>query len=482
MSDFDTETKINTTTTNYSLPHKLTSTTPFLNLKLYVLIAILLICVLLVSFFIFLCVHLRRASRKRNRMRVKHSSGSIPLVSKEIVEIKDLDLKENKEKDEGKVVNMGFVKMESSVGGGDVEMGKKSGASSSSISDDVSSVEENIGWGRWYSLKELEIATRGFAEENVIGEGGYGVVYRGVLQDGSVVAVKNLLNNKGQAEKEFKVEVEVIGKVRHKNLVRLIGYCAEGASRMLVYEYVDNGNLEQWLHGDVGPVSPLTWDIRMNIAIGTAKGLAYLHEGLEPKVVHRDVKSSNILLGRKWNPKVSDFGLAKLLGSEASYVTTRVMGTFGYVSPDYASTGMLNEGSDVYSFGVLLMELITGRSPVDYSRPAGETNLVDWFKGMVASHRGEDLVDPLIEVPPAPRALKRTLLICLRCIDLDARKRPKMGQVVHMLEADDFPFRAELRSVRGRDPHPSHAGISNKLPHPTKHPDSGADAEKPRRR
>ncbi|KAL3597340.1 hypothetical protein D5086_008977 [Populus alba] len=414
-------------------------------------------------------------------MRVKHSSGSIPLVSKEIVEIKDLDFKENKERDEGNVVNLGFIKMENG-GGGDVEMGKKSGESSSSISDDISSVEENIGWGRWYSLKELEIATRGFAEENVIGEGGYGVVYRGVLQDGSVVAVKNLLNNKGQAEKEFKVEVEAIGKVRHKNLVRLIGYCADGASRMLVYEYVDNGNLEQWLHGDVGPVSPMTWDIRMNIAIGTAKGLAYLHEGLEPKVVHRDVKSSNILLDRKWNPKVSDFGLAKLLGSEASYVTTRVMGTFGYVSPDYASTGMLNEGSDVYSFGVLLMEMITGRSPIDYSRPAGEMNLVDWFKGMVASRRGEELVDPLIEVQPAPRSLKRTLLVCLRCIDLDASKRPKMGQIVHMLEADDFPFRAELRTVREKDPPPSHAVISNKLQHPTKHAGSGADVEMSRRR
>ncbi|KAJ6936907.1 receptor-like serine/threonine-protein kinase [Populus alba x Populus x berolinensis] len=481
MSDFDTETKTNTTTTNYNLPHKLTSTMPFLNLKLYVLIAILLICLLLVSFLIFLCVHLRRASRKRNKMRVKHSSGSIPLVSKEIVEIKDLDFKENKERDEGNVVNLGFIKMENG-GGGDVEMGKKSGESSSSISDDISSVEENIGWGRWYSLKELEIATRGFAEENVIGEGGYGVVYRGVLQDGSVVAVKNLLNNKGQAEKEFKVEVEAIGKVRHKNLVRLIGYCADGASRMLVYEYVDNGNLEQWLHGDVGPVSPMTWDIRMNIAIGTAKGLAYLHEGLEPKVVHRDVKSSNILLDRKWNPKVSDFGLAKLLGSEASYVTTRVMGTFGYVSPDYASTGMLNEGSDVYSFGVLLMEMITGRSPIDYSRPAGEMNLVDWFKGMVASRRGEELVDPLIEVQPAPRSLKRTLLVCLRCIDLDASKRPKMGQIVHMLEADDFPFRAELRTVREKDPPPSHAVISNKLQHPTKHAGSGADVEMSRRR
>ncbi|KAG6777837.1 hypothetical protein POTOM_017674 [Populus tomentosa] len=424
MSDFYSETKTNTTTANYNLPHKLTSATPFLNLKLYVLIAILLICLLLVSFLIFLCVHLRRASRKRNKMRVKHSSGSIPLVSKEIVEIKDLDFKENKERDEGNVVNVGFVKMEIG-GGGDVEMGKKSGESSSSISDDISSVEENIGWGRWYSLKELEIATRGFAEENVIGEGGYGVVYRGVLQDGSVVAVKNLLNNKGQAEKEFKVEVEAIGKVRHKNLVRLIGYCADGASRMLVYEYVDNGNLEQWLHGDVGPVSPMTWDIRMNIAIGTAKG---------------------------------------------------------YVSPDYASTGMLNEGSDVYSFGVLLMEMITGRSPIDYSRPAGEMNLVDWFKGMVASRRGEELVDPLIEVQPAPRSLKRTLLVCLRCIDLDASKRPKMGQIVHMLEADDFPFRAELRTVREKDPPPSHAVISNKLQHPTKHAGSGADVEISRRR
>eukprot|EP00258_Populus_trichocarpa_P038511 XP_024454530.1 LOW QUALITY PROTEIN: probable receptor-like serine/threonine-protein kinase At4g34500 [Populus trichocarpa] len=482
MSDFDTETKTNTTTTNYNLPHKLTSTTPFLNLKLYVLIAILLICLLLVSFLIFLCVHLRRASRKRNKMRVKHSSGSIPLVSKEIVEIKDLDFKENKERDEGNVVNVGFVKMENG-GGGDVEMGKKSGESSSSISDDISSVEENIGWGRWYSLKELEIATRGFSEENVIGEGGYGVVYRGVLQDGSVVAVKNLLNNKGQAEKEFKVEVEAIGKVRHKNLVRLIGYCADGSSRMLVYEYVDNGNLEQWLHGDVGPVSPMTWDIRMNIAIGTAKGLAYLHEGLEPKVVHRDVKSSNILLDRKWNPKVSDFGLAKLLGSEASYVTTRVMGTFGYVSPDYASTGMLNEGSDVSSLGFLLREMITGRSPIDYSGPPEGMNLVDWFKGMVASRRGEELVDPLIEVQPAPRSLKRTLLVCLRCIDLDACKRPKMGQIVHMLEADDFPFRAELRTVREKDPPPSHAVvISNKLQHPTKHAGSGADVEISRRR
>ncbi|RWW78426.1 hypothetical protein BHE74_00013359, partial [Ensete ventricosum] len=255
---------------------------------------------------------------------------------------------------------------------------------------------------------------------------------------------------RGQAEKEFKVEVEAIGRVRHKNLVRLLGYCAEGEHRMLVYEYIDNGNLEQWLHGDVGPSSPLTWDIRMNIIIGTAKGLLYLHEGLEPKVVHRDIKSSNILLDKQWIPKVSDFGLAKLLGSGRTYVTTRVMGTFGYVAPEYASTGMLNESSDIYSFGILIMEIISGRSPVDYSRPPGEVNLVDWLKTMVSNRNSEGVLDPKIPEKPSSRALKRTLLVALRCVDPDSRKRPKMGHIIHMLEVDDFPYRDDRRA--GKDP------------------------------
>ncbi|KAK9287284.1 hypothetical protein L1049_015697 [Liquidambar formosana] len=484
-----------------SLTHKLTSKTQFLSLKLYVVIGILLLVSLIaISLLIFFCFRSSRSARKR-KMRVKHSSGLIPLVSKEIVVIKDLDRPKNPklgdrfcEPEENVNDHKGIVnadsekKKEIQVGGGnrstesEVSGGSQSSASTSAAAAAGVSVDvQNIGWGKWYSLKELETATGGFAEGNVVGEGGYGVVYRGVLPDGSVVAVKNLLNNKGQAGKEFKVEVEAIGKVRHKNLVGLIGYCAEGAQRMLVYEYVDNGNLEQWLHGDVGSTSPLTWEIRMRIAVGTAKGLAYLHEGLEPKVVHRDVKSSNILLDRKWNPKVSDFGLAKLLGSEASYVTTRVMGTFGYVSPEYASTGMLNEWSDVYSFGILLMEIITGRSPVDYSRPAGEMNLVDWFKGMVGSRRGEEVVDPLIEVQPSPRALKRVLLVCLRCIDLDAHKRPKMGQIVHMLEAEEFPFRAEHRAAQETNPLPSRPAVTNKVPVPTKH-GGGGDVERSKRR
>ncbi|KAH7523645.1 hypothetical protein FEM48_Zijuj06G0033900 [Ziziphus jujuba var. spinosa] len=272
----------------------------------------------------------------------------------------------------------------------------------------------HLGWGHWYTLRELEVSTNGFADENVIGEGGYGIVYRGVLEDNTKVAIKNLLNNRilfiiypdgnlealigGQAEKEFKVEVEAIGRVRHKNLVRLLGYCAEGAHRMLVYEYVDNGNLEQWLHGDVGPYSPLTWEIRMNIILGMAKG---------------------------------------------------------YVAPEYASTGMLNERSDVYSFGILLMEIITGRNPVDYSRPPGEVNLVEWLKTMVTNRNAEGVLDPRLLEKPSSRALKRALLVALRCVDPNAQKRPKMGHVIHMLEADEFPFRDDRRTGRehGRSQH-----------------------------
>eukprot|EP00246_Nothoceros_aenigmaticus_P008987 TRINITY_DN24267_c0_g1_i1.p1 TRINITY_DN24267_c0_g1~~TRINITY_DN24267_c0_g1_i1.p1 ORF type:complete len:574 (-),score=82.77 TRINITY_DN24267_c0_g1_i1:292-2013(-) len=308
-----------------------------------------------------------------------------------------------------------------------------------------SSEVAQLSWGNWYSYIDLDAATEGFSQINVLGEGGYGIVFRGQLVDGTLVAVKSLLNNRGQAEKEFRVEVEAIGRVRHKNLVRLLGYCIEGEQRMLVYEYVDNGNLEQWLHGPISLSKPLTWEARMKIILGTAKGLTYLHEALEPKVVHRDIKSSNILVDSDWNAKVSDFGLAKLLGSGKSHVTTRVMGTFGYVAPEYANTGLLNERSDVYSFGVLLMEVITGRDPVDYGRASGEVNLVDWLKLMVGTRRSEDVADPKMEVKPTSRALKRALLVALRCVDPDATKRPKMGHVVHMLEAEEFPFRDDRR-------------------------------------
>ncbi|KAL6146438.1 hypothetical protein ACLB2K_057117 [Fragaria x ananassa] len=306
----------------------------------------------------------------------------------------------------------------------------------------------HLGWGHWFTLRDLELATSRFSKENVLGEGGYGVVYRGNLINGTPVAVKKILNNLGQAEKEFRVEVEAIGHVRHKNLVRLLGYCVEGTHRMLVYEYVNNGNLEQWLHGAMRHHGYLTWEARIKVLLGTAKALAYLHEAIEPKVIHRDIKSSNILIDDEFNSKVSDFGLAKLLGAGTSHVTTRVMGTFGYVAPEYANSGLLNEKSDVYSFGVLLLEAITGRDPVDYGRPAAEVNLVDWLKMMVGSRRSEEVVDPNIEVRPSTRALKRALLTALRCVDPDSEKRPKMSQVVRMLESEEYPIPREDRRNR----------------------------------
>ncbi|KAF5481470.1 hypothetical protein F2P56_002116 [Juglans regia] len=298
----------------------------------------------------------------------------------------------------------------------------------------------HLGWGHWFTFRDLEFSTNRFSAETVLGEGGYGVVYRGRLVNGTEVAVKKLFNNLGQAEKEFRVEVEAIGHVRHKNLVRLLGYCIEGVHRMLVYEYVNNGNLEQWLHGAMCQRGILTWEARMKVILGTAKALAYLHEAIEPKVVHRDIKSSNILIDDEFNAKVSDFGLAKFLGSGESHITTRVMGTFGYVAPEYANSGLLNEKSDIYSFGVLLLEAITGRDPVDYARPANEVNLVEWLKMMVGTRRAEEVVDPSLEVKPTTRSLKHALLVALRCVDPDADKRPKMSQVVRMLEADEYPI------------------------------------------
>ncbi|KAK4757324.1 hypothetical protein SAY87_018625 [Trapa incisa] len=325
----------------------------------------------------------------------------------------------------------------------------------------------HLGWGHWFTLRDLEVATSRFSADNVIGEGGYGVVYRGRLVNGNEVAVKKLFNNLGQAEKEFRAEVEAIGHVRHKNLVRLLGYCIEGIHRMLVYEFVSNGNLDQWLHGALRQQGSLTWEARMKVILGTAKALAYLHEGIEPKVVHRDIKSSNILIDDEFNAKVSDFGLAKIIGSNESHVATRVMGTFGYVAPEYANTGLLNEKSDVYSFGVLLLESITGREPVDYGRPANEVNLVEWLKMMVGTKRAEEVVDSRIEVKPATRSLKRALVVAIRCVDLEWNQRPRMTQVVRMLEADEFPSREDRRSRKNhptsRETRPTDTSGSNEI-------------------
>lgn len=436
---------------------ELAKKTSIFGLHLWVVIGIVVGALIVIFLFLIsLCITASRRRSTTGKGKLKRPVGEItPVVSKEIQEItRDSAAADHRQTLAVPEIQIDMGKVEHRVvfsdrGASSGESRATSGADTGSFGGSGSLPEvSHLGWGRWYTLRELEAASNGLSDENVIGEGGYGIVYYGVLADNTRIAIKNLLNNRGQAEKEFKVEVEAIGRVRHKNLVRLLGYCVEGAYRMLVYEYIDNGNLDQWLHGDVGEVSPLTWEIRVNVILGTAKGLAYLHEGLEPKVVHRDIKSSNILLDRQWNSKLSDFGLAKLLNSERSYVTTRVMGTFGYVAPEYACTGMLNEKSDIYSFGILIMEIITGRSPVDYSRPPGEVNLVDWLKTMVGNRKAEEVVDPKLPERPSSKALKRLILVALRCVDPDAQKRPKMGHVIHMLESEDLLSRDEKRIAR----------------------------------
>ncbi|XVE70419.1 hypothetical protein DITRI_Ditri10aG0071300 [Diplodiscus trichospermus] len=225
-----------------------------------------------------------------------------------------------------------------------------------------------------FTYEELARATDGFSNANLLGQGGFGYVHRGVLPNGKEVAVKQLKAGSGQGEREFQAEVEIISRVHHKHLVSLVGYCISGTTRMLVYEFVPNNTLEFHLHGKGRPT--MYWPTRMKIALGSAKGLAYLHEDCHPKIIHRDIKAANILLDFKFEAKVADFGLAKFSSDVNTHVSTRVMGTFGYLAPEYASSGKLTDKSDVFSFGVMLLELITGHRPVGSSHM--EDSLVDW--------------------------------------------------------------------------------------------------------
>ncbi|KAK1302229.1 Proline-rich receptor-like protein kinase PERK8 [Acorus calamus] len=234
---------------------------------------------------------------------------------------------------------------------------------------------------------------------NLLGEGGFGPVYKGVLSDGREVAVKQLKAGSGQGEREFAAEVEIISRVHHRHLVSLVGYCIYEDHRLLVYDFVPNNTLHCHLHGKEKPV--LDWTTRVKIATCVAHGLAYLHEDCHPRIIHRDIKSSNILLDNSFEAQVADFGLAKLTLDANTHVTTRVMGTFGYLAPEYASSGRLTYKSDVFSFGVVLLELITGHKSVDPSQPLEDESLVQWARPLVnrALDDGDvgELPDPRLE-------------------------------------------------------------------------------------
>ncbi|WVZ61837.1 hypothetical protein U9M48_011649 [Paspalum notatum var. saurae] len=307
-----------------------------------------------------------------------------------------------------------------------------------------------------FSYAELAAATGGFSEGNLLGQGGFGYVHRGVLPGGREVAVKQLKAGSGQGEREFQAEVDTISRVHHRHLVALVGYCIDGARRLLVYEFVPNSTLEHHLHAKGLPV--MDWAVRLRIALGAAKGLAYLHEECDPRIIHRDIKSANILLDDNFEAMVADFGLAKLTSVNHTHVSTRVMGTFGYLAPEYASSGKLTEKSDVFSYGVMLLELLTGRRPGDRSS-YGQDGLVDWARQALPRALGDgnydDLVDPRLRGGDYdPTEAARLVACAAASVRHAARRRPKMSQIVMALQGD-LPLEELSDGVR-----PGHGGAA----------------------
>ncbi|VFQ66713.1 unnamed protein product [Cuscuta campestris] len=296
---------------------------------------------------------------------------------------------------------------------------------------------------RKFTFNDLKLATRNFRPESLLGEGGFGCVFKGWIEEngtapvkpgtGLTVAVKTLNHDGLQGHKEWLAEVNFLGDLIHANLVKLVGYCIEDDQRLLVYEFMPRGSLENHLFRRS---LPLPWSVRMKIALGAAKGLTFLHEEAQRPVIYRDFKTSNILLDADYNAKLSDFGLAKD-GPEGdkTHVSTRVMGTYGYAAPEYVMTGHLTSKSDVYSFGVVLLEMITGRRSMDKNRPNGEHNLVEWARPhLCEKKRFYRLIDPRLEGHFSIKGAQKAAQLAARCLSRDPKARPMMSEVVESLK------------------------------------------------
>nr|XP_023895117.1 probable leucine-rich repeat receptor-like protein kinase At5g49770 isoform X3 [Quercus suber] len=285
---------------------------------------------------------------------------------------------------------------------------------------------------RCFSFEELKKYTNKFSEENSIGSGGYGKVYLGTLHTGQLIAIKRAQKESMQGGLEFKTEIELLSRVHHKNLVSLVGFCFDQGEQMLVYEYVSNGSLKDNLSGKSG--FRLDWMRRLKIALGAARGLAYLHELANPPIIHRDIKSTNILLDEHLNAKVSDFGLSKPMGEgEKGHVSTQVKGTMGYMDPEYYMTQQLTEKSDVYSFGVLMLELITARMPIERGKYIVRVvqTAIDRTKDL---YNLQEILDPTIGLQTSLKGLEKFVDLAMRCVEESGSNRPTMGDVVKEIE------------------------------------------------
>ncbi|XP_059641531.1 putative serine/threonine-protein kinase [Cornus florida] len=288
---------------------------------------------------------------------------------------------------------------------------------------------------RLFSYNSLRSATGDFHPSNRIGGGGFGVVHRGVLRDGTRVAIKSLSAESKQGASEFLTEINMISNIRHPNLVQLVGCCVEGSNRILVYEYLENNSLASVLLGSKGKHVTLNWPQRAAICMGTASGLAFLHEEAEPHIVHRDIKASNILLDENFHPKIGDFGLAKLFPDNVSHISTRVAGTIGYLAPEYALLGQLTKKADVYSFGVLILEIISGSSSSKSAFGEDMLVLVEWTWKLREEGRLLDIVDTELAEYPKDEVL-RFMKVALFCTQAASHRRPAMKQVVEMLSKE----------------------------------------------
>ncbi|XP_047321688.1 probable serine/threonine-protein kinase PBL21 isoform X2 [Impatiens glandulifera] len=298
--------------------------------------------------------------------------------------------------------------------------------------------DEKSRVARSFTFRELANATKNFRVVNLIGEGGFGRVYKGRLESsGQMIAVKQLNPDGLQGNQEFIVEILMLSLLHHSNLVTLLGYCTDGDQKLLVYEYMAMGSLEDHLYDlGNGTKEHLNWLTRIKIAVGAAKGLEYLHCKANPPVIYRDLKSANILLDGDFNPKLSDFGLAKLgpVGDN-THVSTRVMGTYGYCAPEYAMSGKLTLKSDIYSFGVVLLELITGRKAIDATKKQGEQNLVAWSRPFLKDKKKfAMMVDPLLEGNFHQRSFHHTVAITAMCLQDEPNFRPLISDIVVALE------------------------------------------------
>nr|XP_048337165.1 BRASSINOSTEROID INSENSITIVE 1-associated receptor kinase 1-like isoform X3 [Ziziphus jujuba var. spinosa] len=304
--------------------------------------------------------------------------------------------------------------------------------------------EVHLGQLKRFSLRELQVATDGFSNKNILGRGGFGKVYKGRLADGSLVAVKRLKEERTQGgELQFQTEVEMISMAVHRNLLRLRGFCMTPTERLLVYPYMANGSVASCLRDRPESQPPLDWQIRQHIALGAARGLAYLHDHCDPKIIHRDVKAANILLDEEFEAVVGDFGLAKLMNYRDTHVTTAVRGTIGHIAPEYLSTGKSSEKTDVFGYGVMLLELITGQRAFDLARLANDDDvmLLDWVKGLLKDQRMETLVDSDLQGNYNDDEVEQLIQVALLCTQGSPMKRPKMSEVVRMLKGDGLAER-----------------------------------------